>query len=76
MAYTNIRCHAVANEVRKRLGKKGRYEAGEILICRLYRNDGEGKFNVNIRWKALDANNGMVRIQDIKNDEGVRQMNV
>ena len=72
IAYTNIRCQAVASEVRKRLGKKGKYEAGEILICRLYRNDDEGKFNVNIRWKVLDANNGMVRIQDIKNEEDVR----
>ena len=74
-AYTNIRCQAVASEVRKRLGKKGKYEAGEILICRLYRNDDQRKFNVNIRWSVLDANNGMVRIQDIKNDEDVRVLN-
>ena len=75
IAYTKFRCQAVANEVRKRLGKKGKYEAGEILICRLYRKEDEGKFNVNIRWRVLDANNGMVRIQDIKNYEDVRVLN-
>ena len=52
----------MVNEVRKRLGKKGKYEIDEILICRLYRNDDGGKFNMNIRWKVLDVNNGMVRI--------------
>ena len=76
IAYAKIRCQAVANEVRERLGRKGKYEAGEILICRLYRNDGEeGKFNVNIRWVVLDAPNGMVRSQDVKNDEDTRVLN-
>ena len=36
--YTNIRRQAAGNEVRKTLGfKKGKYKAGEVLICRLYR---------------------------------------
>ena len=74
IAYTNIRCQAVANEVRKRLGKKGKYEVSEILICRLYRNEEEGKFNVNIRWKILDVKDGMVTLQDIKNTEDVREL--
>eukprot|EP00438_Fugacium_kawagutii_P021104 Skav205927 [mRNA] locus=scaffold123:1068999:1070066:+ [translate_table: standard] len=73
IAYTNIRCQAVANEVRKRLGKKDKYEAGEILICRLYRNEEEeGKFNVNIRWKVLNVDGGKVTLQDYKNEEDVR----
>ena len=75
IAYTNIRCQAVANEVRKRLGKKGKYEAGEILICRLYRNEKEGKFNVKIRWKVLDVSGNQITIQDIKNEEDVRVVN-
>ena len=58
IAYTNIRCQALANEVRKRLGKNDKYEAGEILICRLYRHEKEGKFNVNIRWKILEVKGG------------------
>ena len=58
IAHTNIRCQALAHEVRKRLGKKDKYEAGEILICRLYRHEKEGKFNVNIRWKILEVKGG------------------
>ena len=69
IAYMNIRCQAVANEVRKRLGKKGKYEAGEILICRLDRHEKEGKFNVNIRWKVLDVSGNQITIQDIKNED-------
>ena len=40
IAYTNIRCQAVANEVRKRLNKKI-YELGGILICTVYKKDEE-----------------------------------
>ena len=54
IAYTNIRCEAVSNEIRKRLGKTCKYEIGEILICRLYKKDKEGKLNVNIRWKVVN----------------------
>ena len=39
IAYTNIRCQAVANEVRKKLNKKDKYELGEILICKVYKKD-------------------------------------
>ena len=53
IAYTNTRCQAAGNEVRKRLGfKKGKYGAGEILIRRLYRNRKEGQLNVDVRWKV------------------------
>ena len=34
IAYTNIRCRNVANEIRSRLNKKDKYEVGEILIAR------------------------------------------
>ena len=30
IAYTNIRCRSVANEIRNRLNKKDKYEVGEI----------------------------------------------
>ena len=46
IAYTNMRCQAVSTEVRRRLGKKDKYEVGEMLICRLNRKDDAGKFNV------------------------------
>ena len=48
IAYTNMRFQAVSTEVRRRLGKKDKYEVGEMLICRLYRQDDAGKFNVTI----------------------------
>ena len=32
IAYRNIRCRNVANEIRQRLGKKDKYEVGEILF--------------------------------------------
>ena len=73
IAYTNMRCQAVSSEVRRRLGKKDKYEVGEMLICRLYRNeDKEGKFNVNIRWLITKVEGNMITIQDIKDEEDVR----
>ena len=35
IAYTNTRCQAVSNEIRKRLGKKDKYEIDEVMICRM-----------------------------------------
>ena len=72
IAYTNMRCQAVSSEVRRRLGKKDKYEVGEMLICRLYRNEEEGKFNVNIRWLITKVEGNMITIQDIKDKEDVR----
>ena len=73
IAYTNMRCQAVSSEVRRRLGKKDKYEVGEMLICRLYRNeDEEGKFNVNIRWLITKVEGNMITIQDIKDQKDVR----
>ena len=51
--YTNISGQVAGKEVGKKLGfKKGKYEAGEVLICILYRNDKEGILNVNVKWKV------------------------
>ena len=73
IAYTNMRCQAVSTEVRRRLGKKDKYEVGEMLICRLYRkDDNNGKFNVNIRWLITKVAGNMITIQDIKDKENVR----
>ena len=72
IAYTNMRCQAVSSEVRSRLGKKDKYEVGEMLICRLYRNEEEGKFNVNIRWLITKVEGNMITIQDIKDKKAVR----
>ena len=53
IAYTNIRCKSVSDEVRKKLGKTGLYEVGEEIICRLYLKLGDAKFNANIRYKIF-----------------------
>ena len=76
IAYTNIRCEAVSNEIRKRLGKTCRYEIGEILICRLYKKDKEGKLNVNIRWKIANIEGYKITIQDIKDAEHIRTFDI
>ena len=48
-----VLCQAAGNEVRKRFGfKKGKYEAGEVLIRWPYRNEKEGILNVNVEWKV------------------------
>ena len=76
IAYTNIRCEAVSNEIRKRLGKTCTYEIGEILICRLYKKDKEGKLNVNIRWKVVNNEGYKITIQDIKDAENIRTLDI
>ena len=38
IADTNIRCRNVANEIRERMGKRNKYEVGEILIARKWVN--------------------------------------
>ena len=67
IAYTNIRCKSVWDEVRRKLGKKGLYEVGEEIICRLYLKTDEGaKFNANIRYKILCINSWGITIENIK----------
>ena len=66
IAYTNIRCKSVSDEVRIKLGKKGLYEVGEEIICRLYLRDGDAKFNANIRYKILCINSRHIIIENIK----------
>ena len=39
IAYTNIRCKSVSDEVRRKLGKKGLYEVGEEMICQIILED-------------------------------------
>eukprot|EP00438_Fugacium_kawagutii_P025372 Skav203192 [mRNA] locus=scaffold3430:4676:8188:+ [translate_table: standard] len=72
IAYTNLRCQAVSNEIRKKLNKQAKYEVDEILICRLYRMDEFGKLNVNIRWKIEKVEGKKVKIRDIKDKKNVR----
>ena len=66
IAYTNIRCKTVSDEVRKKLGKKGLYEIGEEIICRLYLRHDDAKFNANIRYKILCISSSGIIIENIK----------
>ena len=53
IAYTNMRCLNVSNYIRKHLGKKDKYEVGDTLICRVYKNLGNQRFNVNYRYRII-----------------------
>ena len=68
IAYTNIRCRNVANEIRNRLNKKDKYEVGEILIARK-----QPRVNVNLRYRITnieqDELGAQITLQNIANDE-------
>ena len=66
IAYTNIRCKSVSDEVRKKLGKKKLYEVNEEMICRLYLKHNGVNFNANIRYKILCINSKGIIIENIK----------
>ena len=56
IAYTNMRCLCASNQMRKKLGKKDKYEVGESLICRVYEKFGSKRFNVNYRYRSKRFN--------------------
>ena len=63
IAYRNIRCRNVANEIRQRLGKKDKYEVGEILIARKWVKN--PRINMNIRYSITKIENGELTLQNI-----------
>ena len=71
IAYTNIRCRNVANEIRNRLNKKDKYEVGEILIARKWIK--QPRVNVNLRYRITsiehDELGALITLQNIANDE-------
>ena len=71
IAYTNIRCQNVANEIRNRLNKKDKYEVGEILIARKWIK--QPRVNVNLRYRITsirhDELGAQITLQNIANDE-------
>ena len=71
IAYTNIRCRNVANEIRSRLNKKDKYEVGEILIARKWIET--PRVNVNIRYKIMsmkqDERGSQITLQNITNEK-------
>ena len=71
IAYTNIRCRNVANEIRNRLNKKDKYEVGEILIARKWIK--QPRVNVNLRYRITnieqDELGAQITLQNIANDE-------
>ena len=69
IAYTNMRCLYVSDQIRKNLGKKNKYEVGETLICRVYKKFACKRFNVNYRFKIISLNNNTVILENIKSKE-------
>ena len=71
IAYTNIRCRNVVNEIRNRLNKKEKYEVGEILIARKWIK--QPRVNVNLRYRITnieqDELGAQITLQNIANDE-------
>ena len=71
IAYTNIRCRNVANEIRNRLNKKDKYEVGEILLARKCIK--QPRVNVNLRYRITsiqhDELGAQITLQNIANDE-------
>ena len=71
IAYTNIRCRNVANEIRNRLNKKDKYEVGEILIARKWIK--QPRINVNLRYRITsivqDELGAQITLQNIANEE-------
>ena len=47
IAYIHIRCRNVANEITERMGKRNKYEVGEILVARKWVNI--PRANINLR---------------------------
>ena len=71
IAYTNIRCRNVANEIRDRLNKKAKDEVGEILIARKWIK--QPRVNVNLRYRITsivqDELGAQITLQNIANEE-------
>ena len=71
IAYTNIRCRNVANEIRNRLNTKDKYEVGEILIARKWIK--QPRIHVNLRYRMTsivqDELGAQITLQNIANEE-------
>ena len=71
IAYTNMRCRNVANEIRERMNKTNKYEVGEVLIARKWIK--QPRVNVNLRYKIVrlkpDKLGTQITLQNIANEE-------
>ena len=69
IAYTNIRCRNVANEIRDKLNKKDKYEVGEILIAR--KRMKKPRANISLRYRLTDIerdeHGAQITLQNIAN---------
>ena len=68
-AYTNMRCLNVSNYIRKHLGKTDKYEVGDTLICRVYINLGNQRFNVNYGYRIRSMTLPTVTLENVKPKE-------
>ena len=73
IAYRNICCRNVANEIRQRLGKKDKYEVGEILIARKWVKN--PRINMNIRYNITKIEGEIFTLQNISIEKDNFTMN-
>ena len=66
IAYTNIRCRTASSEIRERLGKRNKYEVGEILIARKWVNIPRN--NINLRCRIVKIEGGKIRLKNMCDD--------
>jgi hypothetical protein len=57
--------------IRNNLGKKCKYEVGEFLIAREYKNEKEHTFNVNFKYEILNVNLKTAELENVKTKEKV-----
>ena len=69
IAYTNMRSLNVSNYIRKHLGKKDKYEVGDTLICRVHKNLGSQRFNVNYRYRFISMTLPTLTLENVKSKE-------
>ena len=69
IAYINMRCLNVSNYIRKHLGKKDKYEVGDTLICRVNKNMGNQRFNLNYRYRIIRMILSILSLENVKSKE-------
>ena len=69
IAYTNMRCLNASYYIRKHVGKTEQYEVGDTLICRVYKNLGTQRFNVNYRYRIIIMTLPRVTLENVKSKE-------
>ena len=66
IAYENKTCKFVSGKIRELLNKEHEYENDDIVICKEYFKVSNFTFNVNIRYRITNIENGIITLQNVK----------